>query len=86
MNHFQDDGTVESQLYILGSDGTTGRDEFLRLLYGAQVSLEVGVGATLIAMFLGLILGSIAGFFRGWIDTVISRVTRSRWRSRTCSS
>ena len=74
VNHFQDDGTVESQLYILGSDGTTGRDEFLRLLYGAQVSLEVGVGATLIAMFLGLILGSIAGFFRGWIDTVISRV------------
>jgi peptide/nickel transport system permease protein len=75
VNHFQDDGTVESQLYILGSDGTTGRDEFLRLLYGAQVSLEVGVGATMIAMFLGLILGSIAGFFRGWIDTVISRVT-----------
>jgi peptide/nickel transport system permease protein len=75
VNHFQDDGTIEKQLYILGSDGTTGRDEFLRLLYGAQVSLEVGVGATMIAMFLGLILGSIAGFFRGWIDTVISRVT-----------
>ena len=75
VNHFQDDGTIESQLYILGADGTTGRDEFLRLLYGAQVSLEVGIGATLIAMFLGLLLGSIAGFFRGWIDTVISRVT-----------
>ena len=75
VNHFQDDGTIESQLYILGADGTTGRDEFLRLLYGAQVSLEVGIGATAIAMFLGLLLGSIAGFFRGWIDTVISRVT-----------
>ena len=75
MNHFQDAGTFGSQLYILGSDGTLGRDEFLRLLYGAQVSLEVGVGATLIAMFLGLIIGSIAGFFGGWIDTVISRVT-----------
>lgn len=75
VNHIQEDGTVESQLYILGSDGTVGRDEFLRILYGAQVSLEVGIGATLIAMFLGLLLGSIAGFFRGWIDTVISRVT-----------
>ena len=75
VNHFQDDGTIESQLYPLGSDGSVGRDEFLRLLYGAQVSLEVGVGATFIAIFLGLILGSIAGFFRGWVDTVISRVT-----------
>ncbi len=75
VNQFQPDGTIESQLYILGADGTTGRDEFLRILYGAQVSLEVGVGATMIAMFLGLLLGSIAGFFRGWIDTVISRVT-----------
>jgi len=75
VNHFNDDGTISSQLYILGADGTTGRDEFLRILFGAQVSLEVGVGATFIAIFLGLILGSIAGFFRGWIDTVISRVT-----------
>ena len=69
------DGTISSQLYILGAADTTGRDEFLRLLSGAQVSLEVGVGATFIAMFIGLILGSMAGFFRGWIDTVISRVT-----------
>jgi peptide/nickel transport system permease protein len=75
VNHITAEGDTESQLYILGSDGTVGRDEFLRLLYGAQVSLEVGVGATMIAMTLGLILGSIAGFFRGWADTVISRVT-----------
>jgi len=75
VNHIMPDGTTQSQLYILGADGTTGRDEFLRLLFGAQVSLEVGIGATMIAMVLGLILGSIAGFFRGWIDTVISRVT-----------
>jgi len=74
VNHITDSGDIKSQLYILGADGTTGRDEFLRLLYGAQVSLEVGVGATIIAMSIGLILGSIAGFFRGWIDTVISRV------------
>jgi peptide/nickel transport system permease protein len=62
------------QLLILGADSTLPRDEFLRLLYGAQVSLEVGVGATVLTMVLGVILGAIAGFFRGWLDTVISRV------------
>lgn len=75
VNHLFDDGTVESQLYILGAADTAGRDEFLRLLKGAQVSLEVGIGATAISMFIGLVLGSMAGFFRGTLDTVISRVT-----------
>ena len=50
------------------------RDEFLRILYGAQVSLEVGVGATVLSLFLGTLLGAIAGFFRGWADTAISRM------------
>ncbi|MSO95413.1 MAG: ABC transporter permease, partial [Thermoleophilia bacterium] len=58
-----------------GAADTAGRDEFLRLLKGAQVSLEVGIGATAISMFIGLVLGSMAGFFRGTLDTVISRVT-----------
>jgi peptide/nickel transport system permease protein len=65
---------IESQILVLGGDSTLGRDEFLRLLYGAQVSIEVGVGATLIAMTLGLLLGAVAGFYRGWADTAISRV------------
>jgi len=64
-----------TQLLPLGGDSTLGRDEFLRLLYGAQVSLEVGVGATALSIFLGLLLGSMAGFFRGWADTIISRLT-----------
>jgi peptide/nickel transport system permease protein len=70
---FTEDGQLETQLLILGSDSTLARDEFLRLLYGAQVSLEVGVGATLLSLLLGSILGAIAGFFRGFTDTVISR-------------
>jgi peptide/nickel transport system permease protein len=61
--------------FILGADSTLGRDEFLRILYGAQISVEVGVGAMMLSMTLGLLLGSIAGFFRGWIDTLISRLT-----------
>jgi ABC-type dipeptide/oligopeptide/nickel transport system permease subunit len=61
-------------LFVLGADGTLGRDEFLRLLYGARVSLEVAVLSTLSTMTIGMLLGAIAGYFRGWIDTVISRV------------
>jgi peptide/nickel transport system permease protein len=64
-----------TQLLMLGGDSTLGRDEFLRLLYGAQISLEVGIGATLLSMTIGLLLGSIAGFFRGWVDTIVSRLT-----------
>lgn len=60
---------------ILGASNRLGQDEFLRLLYGAQVSLEVAVFSTIGVMFIGVILGSIAGYFRGWVDTLISRVT-----------
>src|SRR3954469_13353712 len=56
--HLDAAGNPEMQLYILGSDSTLGRDEFLRILYGAQVSLEVGVLATFLAIFIGLIMGS----------------------------
>jgi peptide/nickel transport system permease protein len=61
-------------LFVLGADGTLGRDEFLRLLYGARVSLEVAILSTISTTIIGLLLGSIAGFYRGWVDTVISRV------------
>jgi peptide/nickel transport system permease protein len=72
-SHVTDPTTGAKQLFILGSDGTLGRDEFLRLLYGAQVSLEVAFGATFLCMFLGVITGSIAGFFGGMTDMLISR-------------
>src|ERR671933_3080125 len=61
--------------FILGGDGQLGRDEFLRLLYGAQVSLEVAIGATFLSMLIGVVIGSIAGYHGGWIDTIVSRVT-----------
>jgi peptide/nickel transport system permease protein len=68
-------GQFGSVFFILGGDGQLGRDEFLRLLYGAQVSLEVAVGATALSMIIGIIMGSIAGYHGGWIDTIVSRVT-----------
>jgi ABC-type dipeptide/oligopeptide/nickel transport system permease subunit len=61
--------------FPLGGADTLGRDLFLRLLYGARVSLEVAIGATLIAMTIGVLLGATAGYFRGWIDALISRFT-----------
>jgi peptide/nickel transport system permease protein len=60
---------------FLGADSTLGRDEFLRLLYGAQVSFEVAVLATIGSISIGVFLGSIAGYYRGWVDTIVSRVT-----------
>jgi peptide/nickel transport system permease protein len=68
------DGSGTS-LFILGSDSQLGRDEFLRLLYGARVSLEVAIGATILGMVVGVIMGAIAGYFGGAIDTVVSRIT-----------
>jgi peptide/nickel transport system permease protein len=62
------------QLYILGADGALGYDEFLRLLYGARVSLEVAVLSTIGVMIIGILMGTLAGYYRGWIDTAISRV------------
>jgi peptide/nickel transport system permease protein len=73
--YVHDDFTGEKQLLPLGAADTIGRDEFLRLLYGAQVSLEVAILSTFFVMLIGTLLGAIAGYYRGWIDTGISRIT-----------
>jgi peptide/nickel transport system permease protein len=59
-------------LLVLGTDGY-GRDVFARLLYGARTTLALAAVATAAATALGLILGGIAGYARGWLDTVLSR-------------
>jgi peptide/nickel transport system permease protein len=60
---------------LLGADGQLGRDEFLRVLYGGRVSLEVAVGAAVLAIFIGTALGALAGYFGGLLDAVVSRFT-----------
>ena len=75
ITYFDDQGLQKETFFVLGSSDTLGRDEFLRVLYGAQVSLEVAVLSTLGVMIIGVLLGAIAGYFRGWIDTIISRIT-----------
>jgi peptide/nickel transport system permease protein len=62
-------------LLLLGADSQLGRDEFLRILYGGRVSLEIAVGAALVAILIGTTFGAIAGYFGGWPDAVISRFT-----------
>jgi len=60
--------------YWLGVDGT-GRDLFVRILYGARTSLVIAFAATGISLVIGTVLGVISGFFRGKTDTFISRLT-----------
>jgi peptide/nickel transport system permease protein len=66
---------TDTQLYVLGADGLTGRDEFLRLLYGARVSFEVAVFSTLLGVSVGVLLGALAGYYGGLADSVVSRLT-----------
>jgi peptide/nickel transport system permease protein len=58
--------------YWFGSDDL-GRDLFVRVLYGARVSLRIAFIATGLEMFIGVIVGLVAGYRRGWVDTFLSR-------------
>jgi ABC-type dipeptide/oligopeptide/nickel transport system permease subunit len=60
--------------FLFGAD-SSGRDAFVRTIYGTRVSLIVGVAATAIAVSVGVVLGMLAGYLGGWVDTVISRIT-----------
>ena len=59
--------------HILGTDGNI-RDEFSRVLYGARLSLLVGLSTVSFAIVIGTVLGALGGYFGGWIDNVIMRV------------
>jgi peptide/nickel transport system permease protein len=60
-------------IFLLGTD-EYGRDQFSRLLYGGQTSVGAGLLATVLSLLLGLLLGSVAGYFGFWADDVIMRM------------
>ena len=64
--------------YVLGADGN-GRDVMVRLLYGARNSLFIGLTASLITALLAVVLGMLAGYYRGWVDAIISRALDVLW-------
>jgi peptide/nickel transport system permease protein len=63
-----------SHRHLLGTD-ELGRDELSRLIWGARASIQAGVFATLLAMVIAVPIGLVAGYYRGWIDPVIARLT-----------
>ena len=60
--------------FLLGADGS-GRDVLVRTLYGARISLAIGIPATTIAMIVGVVVGLTGGYFGGRVDAVLSEVT-----------
>ena len=73
--HVTEPVSGDRTILILGGADELGRDEFLRLLYGGRVSLGIAAGATLLGLSVGLLLGAVAGYFGGLVDTIVSRLT-----------
>jgi peptide/nickel transport system permease protein len=63
-----------SREHLLGTDDL-GRDTLSRIIWGARASIQAGFLATVLAMVVAVPIGLIGGYYRGWLDTVIARVT-----------
>jgi oligopeptide transport system permease protein len=67
------DYATPSWSHLLGADNL-GRDQLSRLMIGAQISLIVGVGTQLLVLAVGVPIGLLAGYYRGWLDSVVTFV------------
>lgn len=63
-----------NSVHWFGTD-ELGRDIFTRILYGGRVSLLVGLMSTLLTIFLGVAVGALSGYYGGWLDNVLMRIT-----------
>jgi peptide/nickel transport system permease protein len=59
--------------HILGAD-FMGRDMWSRIVYGARISLAVGIGSTVLGCLIGVVVGLASGYFGGWLDLIVQRV------------
>ena len=65
-------GSETGGYFFLGNDAL-GRDLWSRLLHGSRISLSVGIAGVIISFFIGLLIGGIAGYFGGLVDTILMR-------------
>ena len=63
---------VYKRRYLLGTD-SLGRDVFARVIYGGRISIMIGLIGTITSLFIGVLVGSVSGYFGGWIDNVLMR-------------
>jgi len=64
--------------YLLGAD-QNGRDVMVRLMYGGRTSIYIGVLAAVITTLLSVTVGVLAGYYRGWVDSMLSRILDVVW-------
>jgi len=67
-------GVKEGKIFLLGADNL-GRDIFSRLLYGARISLSIGIIGVLLSFTIGAIIGGISGYYGGRVDNILMRLS-----------